>query len=132
MSALEVPTADIDQIRRHVAAQYGLTIRDNDPIMMSVALAMMATRQVIAGERAKRADENLLTYKDVRHVLEDVRNDSLQFSQEIVGLALDQISKVVIADLVEERHSRATIIGRLKLWLAVLVTGGAVHLLHSF
>ena len=118
MNAAEVPIADVEQIRRHVAAQYGVTIRENDPIVMSVALAMMATRQVISEERAKRADENLLTYKDVRHVLEEVRNDSLQFSQEIVGLALDQISKVVIAELAEERRSWALTINRLKIWLA--------------
>ena len=62
--------------------------------------------------------------------LEDARNDSLQFSQEIVGLALDQISKVVIAELAE-RRAKAAIINNLKIWLPALATGGAVHLLHS-
>jgi len=132
VSTVEIPDVDIDQIRRHVSAEYGLTIGENDPIVMSVALAMMATRQVISEERAKRADENLLTYKDVRHVLEDVRNDSLQFSQEIVGLALDQISKIIAAEHVQERRSWAAIIDRYKVWLGALIAGGTVHFFHSF
>lgn len=115
---MSVPALNLDHLRREVASEFGLTIGPDDPVIVSAALAVMATRELLADERSKRADENLLTFKDVRHVLEDVRNDSLQFSQEIVGLALDQISKVVIAELAEERRSWAITMYRLKIWLA--------------
>ena len=118
MSTPDIPLVDTDRIRKQVASQYGVNLPDNDPILMAIALSMMTVREVIAEERATRADDNLLRYKDVRHVLEDVRNDSLQFSQEIVGLALDQISKVVIEELAEERRARARIISRLRTCVA--------------
>ena len=126
------PDIDIDTLRRELSATHDLRIDKDDPILVTMVFAQAVINRIIAEERAKRADENLLNYKDVRHVLEDVRNDSLQFSQEIVGLALDQISKVVVAELAEERRSKAGIINKLKLWLAAIATGGAVHLLHSF
>ena len=113
-----VPEVNLDQVRRELVAEHGIRIEDDDPMLIVFAIAERTMRRVIEAERAKRADENLLTYKDVRHVLEDVRNDSLQFSQEIVGLALDQISKVVIAELAEERRTKAAIINTLKIWLA--------------
>ena len=64
-------------------------------------------------------------------ILEDVRNDSLQFSREIVGLALDRIHKVVIAVLAE-RPAKAATINKLNIWLAGFATGGSAHLLQSF
>ena len=115
---MSVPALNLDHLRREVASEFGLTIGPDDPVIVSAALAVMATRELLTNERAKRADENLLTYKDVRHVLEDVRNDSLQFSQEIVGLALDQISKIISAELTEERRGSALTVYRLKIWLA--------------
>lgn len=118
---MSVPALNLDQLRREVASEFGLTIERDDPVIVSAALAVMATRELLADERAKRADENLLTYKDVRYVLEDVRNDSLQFSQEIVGLALDQISKIIAAELAEERRVGALTINRIKIWLAASV-----------
>ena len=63
---------------------------------MSVALAMMATRQVISEERAKRADENLLTYKDVRHVLMDVRDDAIQTSRDIAAVTVHHTHECVM------------------------------------
>lgn len=64
-------------------------------------------------------------------ILKDVRNDSLQFSHEVVGLTLDQISKEVIAKLAE-RRAKTAIIDNLKIWLAALATGGSVHRLQTF
>lgn len=118
---MNVPALNLDHLRREVASEFGLTIDPDDPVIVSAALAVMATRELLSDERAKRADENLLTYKDVRHVLEDVRNDSLQFSQEIVGLALDQISKIIAAELAEERRSWSPTINRMKICLAASI-----------
>lgn len=118
MSTPDIPLINTDRIRKQVASHYGVNLPDNDPILMAIALSMMTVREVIAEERTRRADDNLLRYEDVRQVLEDVRNDSLQFSQEIVGLALDQFSKVVIAELAEERQARAEIVSKFRICLA--------------
>ncbi len=124
------PDIDLHSLRRQLSAAHDLRIDKDDPILVAMVFAQAVTNKIIAEERAKRADENLLTYKDVRHVLEGVRNDSLQFSQEIVGLALDQISKFIIAEVAEERRSKAVLLNRLKIWLAVMAAAGATHLLH--
>lgn len=42
-------------------------------------------------------------------VLEDIRNDALQFSREIVGSAFNQIRKVVIAERAKPRAKAASI-----------------------
>ena len=62
-------------------------------------------------------------------ILEDVRNESLRFYQEIVGLAFDEIRRVIIAELAERRAKAATI-NQLKIWLAGLATGGSAHRLQ--
>jgi len=62
-----------------LAATHDLRIDEDDPILGAMVFAQAMVNKIIAEERAKRADGNLLTYKDVRHVLEDVCNDSLQF-----------------------------------------------------
>ena len=124
------PDIDIHALLTIGDAAHDLRIDKDDPILVAMVFAQAVTNKIIAEERAKRADENLLTYKDVRHVLEEVRNDSLQFSQEIVGLALDQISKFIIAEVAEERRSKAVLLNRLKIWLAVMAAAGATHLLH--
>lgn len=123
------PDIDLHALRRQLSAAHDLRIDKDDPILVAMAFAQAVTNKIIAEERAKRADENLLSYKDVRHVLEEVRNDSLQFSQEIVGLALDQISKVIIAEVAEERRSKAMLINRLKIWLVGVLGFSAAALL---
>jgi hypothetical protein len=121
MSTAEIPLADVDQIRRHVAAQYGLTIRENDPIVMSVALAMMATRQVISEERAKRADENLLTYKDVRHVLMEVRDDAIQTSRDIAAVTVHHTHECVMEKLDDARIKWFSARYHIRTGIAVLI-----------
>ena len=121
---MTAPDIDIHALRRQLAAAHDLRIDKDDPILVAMLFAQAVVNKVIAEERAKRADENLLTYKDVRHVLEDVRNDSLQASSEIVGLALGQISKLVVAELAEERRTWAFTINRLKIGLAAWVGFG--------
>jgi len=121
---MTAPDIDINALRRQLSATHNLRIDKDDPILVAMVFAQAVVNKIIAEERAKRADENLLTYKDVRHVLEEVRNDSLQISSEIVGLALGQISKLVVAELAEERRSWAFTINRLKIGLAALLGFG--------
>ena len=110
---MSVPSIDLDVVRREVAAEFGLKLGPDDPVLASAAIAVMATRQLLAEERAKRADENLLTSTDVREVLMDVRKDSLYYSREIVALALDQFGGAIREDIEAERKRVRTVISRL-------------------
>lgn len=110
---MSVPAIDLDAVRREVAAEFGLKLGPDDPVLASAAIAVMATRQLLAEERAKRADENLLASADVREVLMDVRRDSLHYSREIVALALDQFGGAVREDIEVERKRVKNLISRL-------------------
>jgi len=104
MSTPEIPLINTDRIRKQVASHYGVNLPENDPILMSIALSMMTVREVITEERAKRADENLLAYKDVRHVLMDVRDDAIQTSRDIAAVTVHHTHECVI-----EKFDDATI-----------------------
>lgn len=128
---MSVPAINLDAVRREVASEFGLTIGKDDPVLASAAIAVMATRLLLADERAKRADENLLTSSDVREVLMDVRKDSLHYSREIVALALDQFGGAVREDIGAERKRVGTIVSHLMIGVAAMVSGIVVHLWHS-
>jgi len=128
---VSVPAIDLGAVRREVATEFGLTIGPDDPILVSAAIAVMATRQLLAEERAKRADENLLASTDVREVLMDVRKDSLHYSREIVALALDQFGGAIREDIEAEHKRVATVISRLMIGLAALLSGFVIHVWHS-
>jgi len=129
---VSAPAINLDAVRREVASEFGLTIGKDDPVLASAAIAVMATRQLLADERAKRADENLLTSTDVREVLMDVRKDSLHYSREIVALALDQFGGAIREDIEAERKSVRTLISRMTIGVAALLSGFAIHLWQSF
>lgn len=101
---MSVPALNLDHLRREVASEFGLKIEPDDPVIVSAALAVMATRELLADERAKRADENLLTYKDVRHVLMDVRDDAIQTSRDIAAVTVHHTHECVM-----EKFDDATI-----------------------
>lgn len=129
---MSVPAIDLDAVRREVASEFGLKLGPDDPVLASAAIAVMATRQLLAEERAKRADENLLTSTDVRAVLMDVRKDSLHYSREIVALALDQFGGAIRDDIEAERKRIGTVVTKLMIGIAGLMSGLAVHTWHSF
>ena len=104
MSVPEVPLVDTARIRQQVASHYGVKLPDNDPILMAIALSMVTVKEVIAEERAKRADDNLLSYKDVRHILEEVRNDAIQTSRDIAAVTVHHTHECVM-----EKFDDATI-----------------------
>ena len=93
---MSVPALNLDHLRREVASEFGLTIQPDDPVIVSAALAVMATRELLADERSKRADENLLTYKDVRHVLMEVRDDAIQTSRDIAAVTVHHTHECVM------------------------------------
>ena len=129
---MSVPSIDLNAVRREVAAEFGLKLAPDDPVLASAAIAVMATRQLLAEERAKRADENLLTSTDVREVLMDVRKDSLHYSREIVALALEQFGGAVREDIEVERKRVGAVVIKLMIGISGLMSGIATHAWHSF
>jgi hypothetical protein len=135
MIALEV---DLAQIKRELAAEHGIRIDEDDPILIAFAAAERVTRRVIEVERVKRADENLLAHKDVRNVLMDVRNDAVLASQDLAKTVIAKAHEEVVERFAQqdqndravreyrERFAR----GAITCALACLA-GGAVHLWHS-
>lgn len=91
-----VPEVNLDQVRRELVAEHGIRIEDDDPMLIVFAIAERTMRSVIEAERAKRADENLLTYKDVRHVLMDVRDDAIQTSRDIAAVTVHHTHECVM------------------------------------
>ena len=135
---MKAPEVDVEQIKRELAAEHGIRIDEDDPILVAFAAAERVTRRVIEVERAKRADENLLAHKDVRNVLIDVRNDAVLASQELTKTTLAKAYEEVVNRFAEldqnERAARrgsARIIRGMVTCAIALLTGGAVHLWHS-
>lgn len=101
---MKIPEIDTQHLRRELVAEHGIRIEDDDPMLLVFAIAERMMRRVIEVERAKRADDNLLAYKDVRHVLEDVRNDAIQTSRDIAAVTVHHTHECVM-----EKFDDATI-----------------------
>jgi len=135
---MKAPEVDVEQIKRELAAEHGIRIDEDDPILIAFAAAERVTRRVIEVERAKRADENLLAHKDVRNVLIDVRNDAVLASQDLTKTTLAKAYEEVVNRFTEldqnERAARrgsARVIRGTVACAIALLSGGAVHLWHS-
>jgi len=137
---MKAPEVDVEQIKRELAAEHGIRIDEDDPILVAFAAAERITRRVIEVERAKRADKNLLAHKDVRNVLMDVRNDAVLASQDLTKTTLAKAYEEVVNRFAEldqnERAARGRYAGVIRGMVTcaiALLTGGAVHvhLWHS-
>ena len=135
---MKAPEVDVEQIKRELAADHGIRIDEDDPILVAFAAAERITRRVIEVERAKRADKNLLAHKDVRNVLMDVRNDAVLASQDLTKTTLAKAYEEVVNRFAEldqnERAARGRCAGVIRGMVTcaiALLSGGAVHLWHS-
>lgn len=84
---------DAERVRRQIAAEFGETMKDDDPLMIAAAIAALVTRDTIAQEREKNADNQLLSVGDVRTVLLDVRDQTIEVTNQIVGVIWMQIQE---------------------------------------
>ena len=55
------------------------------------ALVEKARREVIALERENNADNNLMSFGDVRNILTDVRDDAIEMSEQLLGIVLMRV-----------------------------------------
>jgi len=83
-----VPKTKINKesLRREIAADLGIKIDANDPLLLAAHVAAIVTRDTIAQERAFSADNQLLSFGDVRNVLLEVRDETIKVSDQIVGV----------------------------------------------
>jgi len=82
-----------ESLRREIAADLGIKIDADDPLLLAAHLAAIVTRDTIAQERAHDADNQLLSYGDVRTVLMDVRDETIKVTDQIVGVVWMKIQQ---------------------------------------
>ena len=81
-----------EQARRQIAAELGREIKPDDPILVTAALAIIATRQVIDAERAKHQDKSVIGYTDLRSVHQRVHQETAALIDNVVGALLNRVS----------------------------------------
>ena len=86
MSGASKTKIDKESLRREIAADLGIKIDANDPLLLAAHVAAIVTRDTIAQERAHNAENQLLSYGDVRTVLMDVRDETIKVTDQIVGV----------------------------------------------
>jgi len=94
-----LPTADIETVRRQVASELGREIKSGDPILVTAALAIIATRQVIEAERAKHQDKTVIGYTDLRSVHQRVHQETAGLIDKVTGALLNRVSDALDARL---------------------------------
>ncbi len=124
-----------ETLRKEIAADLGIKIDANDPLLLAAHIAAIVTRDTIAQEREHNADNQLLSYGDVRTVLMDVRDETIKVTDQIVGVVWMKIQEGLeerISALMGERYRFVAIRrGALKFVSGVAV-GAAAALLGMF
>jgi hypothetical protein len=82
-----------ESLRREIAADLGIKIDVDDPLLLAAHVAAIVTRDTIAQEREYSADNQLLSYGDVRTVLMEVRDETIKVTDQIVGVVWMKIQQ---------------------------------------
>ena len=100
-----------ESLRREIAADLGIKIDADDPLLLAAHVAAIVTRDTIAQERAHNADNQLLSYGDVRTVLMDVRDETIKVTDQIVGVVWMKIQQGLeerVGGLSDPHYARRT------------------------
>ena len=104
-----------ESLRREIAADLGINVDADDPLLLAAHVAALVTRDTIAQERAYNADNQLLSYGDVRTVLMDVRDETIKVADQIVGVVWMKIQQGLeerVAHLVGDTAGGAATVGK--------------------
>ena len=82
-----------ESIRREIAADLGIKIDDDDPLLLAAHIAALVTRDTIAQERAHNADNQLLSFGDVRNVMTEARDEAITMSKQLLGIVFMQVKE---------------------------------------
>jgi len=115
-----------ESLRREIAADLGINIDANDPLLLAAHVAAIVTRDTIAQERAYSADNQLLSFGDVRNVLLEVRDETIKVTDQIVGVVWMKIQQSLEMRISEfhPRRSRRAMIGNSLGFFVVGVSAG--------
>lgn len=102
-----LPAVDIETARRQIARELGREIKSGDPILVTAALAIIATRQVIEAERAKHQDKTVIGYTDLRSVHQRVHQETVGLIDRVTGAMLNRVSDALDARLRASERSGA-------------------------
>ena len=94
-----LPAVDIETVRLQIASELGREIKSGDPILVTAALAIIATRQVIDAERAKHQDKTVIGYTDLRSVHQRVHQETASLIDKVTGALLNRVSDALDARL---------------------------------
>lgn len=124
-----------DSIRREVAADLGIKIDADDPLLLAAHIAAIATRDTIAQEREHNADNQLMSFGDVRTVLMDVRDDAVEINKQLLGIVLMRLEEELrerYGAFMDEKHR--TIAGRAvaSVFLGGMLLGGSLGIITYF
>ncbi len=100
-----------ESIRREIAADLGIKIDEDDPMLLAAHIAALVTRDIIAQERAHNADTQLLSFGDIRNVLVEARDEAILTSKQLLGIVFMQAKEegieMAAGLLTEERRVAA-------------------------
>ena len=115
----------VEKARREVAGRLKIVLDPEDPALISAFIAEAITREVIALERENNADNNLMSFGDVRNILTDVRDDAIEMSEQLLGLVLMRLDEEIrdkTEQIVDEAvFEKATRLQKIAQWLMALL-----------
>ena len=79
-----------ESLRREIAADLGMKIDADDPLLIAAHIAALVTRDTIAQERAHNVDNQLMSFGDVRNVMTEARDEAIQMSKQLLGIVFMQ------------------------------------------
>ena len=85
----------IEKARREVTGRLKIVLEPDDPALISAFIAEVITREVIALERENNADNNLMSFGDVRNVLMEVRDDAVEINKQLLGIVLMRLDEEI-------------------------------------
>ena len=114
-----------ESLRRAIAADLGIKIDEDDPLLLAAHIAALVTRDTIAQERAHNADTQLLSFGDVRTVLAEARDEAILTSKQLLGIVFMQAKDEGIELVAQMANEKAPPIKRRAAGLIFLI-GAAV------
>ena len=125
-----------ESIRREIAADLGIKIDDDDPLLLAAHIAALVTRDTIAQERAHNVDNQLLSFGDVRNVMTEARDEAITMSKQLLGIVFMQVKEEAI-EMTVQTHAKTQVTiskrGAAMLFVSGLAIGvlGTISIVYS-
>ena len=124
-----------ESIRREIAADLGIKIDEDDPLLLAAHIAALVTRDTIAQERAHNVDNQLLSFGDVRTVLAEARDEAILMSKQLLGIVFMQVKEEgieLVIQMAQDDKSRATRRRTMLIFLAGALVGSGFGMMSGY